>query len=311
MKRLLIAIIALLVIFLSISCSTTNKEIDETEKEPTSFYYRLRGEGPDGTAFGWKEINSQYIVLTDLRIGQWTLYAEKLDSKGNKVATGEVTAFITDSSDPTEIPFTSGGYGDVICNITWGKEQSLNPELSVFILNGGEWYPRPKEEIQILEDGSAIWNANAISSGSYTARIMLSDNGKDIAGAVSALRVVDGYISEGNINLTIGCRETPYGVRIGTDPIFKSDGTIEIEDINAIYKSPDGSPQEVTWYINGIEASISDTINLDITNNQTCYRLDAVTNTLPKSSSSITIWLKDSGLIMLDSIEDSSIGFST
>ena len=178
------------------------------------------------------------------------------------------------------------------------------------ILNGGEWYPRPKEEIQVLEDGSAIWNANAISSGSYTARIMLSDNGKDIAGAVSALRVVDGYISEGNINLTIGCRETPYGVRIGTDPIFKSDGTIEIEDINAIYKSPDGFLQEVTWYINGIEATVSDTINLNITKNQKCYRLDAVTNTLPKSSSSITIWLKDSGLIMLDSTEDSSIGFS-
>ena len=119
MKKLLIAIIALLVIFLSISCSTTNKEEEETEKEPSPFYYRIRGEGPDGTAFGWKEINSQYIVLTDLRIGQWTLYAEKLDPKGNKVATGEVTAFITDSSDPTEIPFTSGGYGDVICNITW------------------------------------------------------------------------------------------------------------------------------------------------------------------------------------------------
>ena len=140
---------------------------------------------------------------------------------------------------------------------------------------------------------------------------MLSDNGKDIAGAVSALRVVDGYISEGNINLTIGCRETPYGVRIGTDPIFKSDGTIEIEDINAIYKSSEGSPQEVTWYINGIEATVSDTINLNITKNQKCYRLDAVTNTLPKSSSSITIWLKDTGLLMLDSIEDSSIGFST
>ena len=108
MKRLLIAIVSLSIIFLTTSCSTTVKEIDETEKEPTSFYYRLRGEGPDGTAFGWKEINSQYIVLTDLRIGQWTLYAEKLDPKGNKVATGEVTAFITDSSDSTEIPFTSG-----------------------------------------------------------------------------------------------------------------------------------------------------------------------------------------------------------
>lgn len=140
---------------------------------------------------------------------------------------------------------------------------------------------------------------------------MLSDDNKDIAGAVSALRVVDGYISEGNINLTIGCRETPYGVRVGTDPIFKGDGTIEIEDINAVYKAPDGTPQEVTWYINGIEASISDSINLNITNSQNCYRLDAITNTLPKSSSSITIWLKDTGLLMLDSIEDSSIGFST
>ena len=267
--------------------------------------------GSKVTASGWKEVNSQYVVLTDLRIGQWTLYAEKLDSKGNKIATGEVTSFINDYSGPTEIPFTTGGLGDVACNITWGKNQCINPDLSVFIMTGeGEWFPRPKEEIQIIEDGLALWRANAITSGSYSARIMLSDDNRKIAGAVSALRVVDGYISQGNINLTIGCRETPYGVRIGTDPIFKSDGTIEIEGINATYKSPDGVPMEVTWYINGIEATTSESIGIDTTDNQGCYRLDAVTKTLPKSSSSITIWLKDSGAQILESIEDSSIGFS-
>lgn len=312
MKKLLIILLIVLTILIIVSCSSTsNPTGGNTSEENKQIYYRIRGEGPDGTAFGWKEVNSQYVILTDLRIGQWALYAEKLDSKGNKIATGEVTTFINDSSEPTEIPFTTGGLGDVVCNITWGKEQCIDPELSIFILSAeGEWFPRPKEEIQILEDGIAVWNANAISSGSYSTRITLSDGKKEIAGAVSALRVVDGYISQGNINLTIGCRETPYGVRIGTDPIFRTDGIIEIEGINAIYKSPEGEPTEVTWYINGIETSTSESLKLNTSDKQGCYRLDAVTNTLPKASSSITIWLKDSGLQLLESIEDSSIGFS-
>ena len=313
MKKPFIKILTIsIIITILTSCSTFSKQNEEDPSDnEVQFYYRIRGEGPDGTAFGWKEVNSQYVILTDLRIGQWTLYAEKLDPKGNKIATGEVTTFINDSSEPTEIPFTTGGLGDVVCNITWGKDQCIDPELSIFILSTeGEWFPRPKEEIQILEDGLAVWNANAISSGSYSARITLSDGKKEIAGAVSALRVVDGYISQGNINLTIGCRETPYGVRIGTDPIFKTDGIIEIEGINAIYKSPEGEPTEVTWYINGIETSTSESLKLNTSDKQGCYRLDAVSTTLPKASSSITIWLKDSGLQLLESIEDSSIGFT-
>ena len=44
--------------------------------------YRIRGEGPDGAYFDWVEADSPMIALADIRRGEWTLYAQGLNEKG-------------------------------------------------------------------------------------------------------------------------------------------------------------------------------------------------------------------------------------
>lgn len=296
------------------SCATSANPAETTFEEDVKqgVTYRIRGEGPDGAFFGWRDVDSKYIALTEIRRGEWTLYAEKLDADGNTIATGSVNTFVSEEKPVADIAFTSDGVGDVNCDLSWNLTQCRNPNVKVFLQdNTGNWFPRPEAEVTIGEDRcSGVWNANGVDAGSYTARFVLYDGETEIAGAASALRVVDGYVSLGDVEFAVGYCEVPFGVRVGEEPVFAPSGTIAVENGCAIYRNPDGSVQEVEWYINGDSVSTGFALSLDTTLNKDVYRLDAVAEgDNVKSSASATVIVHTDGVFEVRNVEDSSIGF--
>lgn len=309
------AILLLIATILLTSCATS-VGLSESGSEPDGrkgITYRIRGEGPEGAWFGWRDVDSRYFALTELRRGEWTLYAEKLDADGKTIAKGNITTFVTEDRPVADIAFTAEGLGDINCGLRWSPSQCMNPEIKVYVQDRkGNWYPRPEAEVTLGEDGcSATWNANGVDAGSYIARFVLYDGNSEIAGAVSALRVVDGYVSTGDVTFSVGYLNVPFGVRVDEEPVFAQGGTIEIDSGCAVYRDRDGNPQEVAWFVDGREMSTGYALSLDTTMEKDFYRLDAVAETDNVScSASATVLVHSTGVYELSNVKDSSIGFS-
>lgn len=303
------ALAVLLAVVSLTSCSTTGQGAD-AGVGGKGITYRLRGEGPDGTWFDWKEVDSQYIALTELRRGEWTLYAEKLDEDGRVVAKGEISTFVSEEVPLADIAFSSDGLGDVSCTLSWVPEQCRDARVEVYLRSAdGEWYPRPEAEVSVTGSGSAVWNAYGVNSGSYVARFVLFDGEEEIAGAATAVRVVDGYTSFGDVDFRIGYLGVPYGVRIGSEPLFLNEGSITVEEGCAVYRDGEGVPAEVTWFINGSEISRGNALSLKTTMDRDYYRLDAVKDGNMYSSASATVIVHSTGAVELANTADSSVGF--
>lgn len=214
--------------------------------------YRLRGEGPDGAKFDWVDVKSTKVALSDIRRGEWTLYAEAIGENGDVVATGTLKTFLSDST-PLGTLFLSEevGYGDVSCVFSWTPTQVLYPSIEVYIkTEDGEFVARDKGEIKINENGEAVWTAKDVPAGTYIVRAILKDENEIVSGVAAALRVIDGKKSVGNCQFVIGKLSTIYGIDLQNSPIDTINGSIALSD-NVLSFNSEQSDLVYTWFVDG------------------------------------------------------------
>ena len=239
--------------------------VEEEESDPSNWLsalgsikglnvksYRLRGVGPDGAYFDWIEVKGPKIALSDIRRGEWTLYAEAIGEDGTVVATGTLTTFLSDST-PLGTLFLSEevGEGDVSCNFTWNTKQVLYPSIEIYMKKvDGNFVAREKSEIRIIENGSAKWSVKDVPAGTYVVRAILKDEGEVVSGVAAALRVVNGKESVGNCTFTIGRLSTVYGIALEDSPIDTVEGTITLHNGIMTFNS-DVENVVYTWFRDG------------------------------------------------------------
>lgn len=227
--------------------------------------YRLRGVGPDGAFFDWIDVKSPKVALSDIRRGEWTLFAEALAEDGTVLATGSLKTFLSESTPlGTLLLSDEVGSGSIKCNISWNTSQVLYPSIEIYIkTHDGEFVARDKSEIEITENGKAVWTASNVPSGSYIARIILKDEGQVVSGIAAALRVVENKESLGNCQFVIGKLSTVFGIDLQNSPLDTVEGNITLTNGILTFESSLGD-LEYTWFVDGTALIDLNTQSLDI-----------------------------------------------
>ena len=287
MKKLLMALLLLAVVFVLASCGTKAVKQDPTpvvadegvklaeEDTVNGMFdvsgidvksYRIRGEGPDGAYFDWIPVTSSRVALSDIRRGEWTIYAEGLDANGNVIVTGKINTFLSENTPVDNLVLSTGvGQGDVKCDIRWNTSQVRNASLEVFVKPlDGDYAFRPAKEIAYIENGHMIWRAEDLTSGSYVARFILKDGSTVVSGAAAALRIVKDKVSVGDVKMTIGDLSTVYGITIENLPENTIKGELSLKDGVAVFvTSLDKSRLTYVWFVDGNEVA-QETERLDL-----------------------------------------------
>lgn len=276
MKRLLLVPVMLVLAFALVSCGTKPVKQDAVE-EPAGVKlasqdtvngmfdvngidvksYRIRGEGPDGAYFDWIPVTSSRVALSDIRRGQWTIYAEGLDANGNVIVTGKIDTFLSENTPVDNLVLNSnGGKGNVRCDVKWNTSQVKNPSVEVFVKPlDGDYVYRPTSELSYVDNGHVIWSAEKLTSGSYVARFILKDGSTVVSGAAAALRVVQDKVSIGDVRMTIGDLSTVYGITIENLPENTIRGSLVLNDGIASFQTDlDRSKLTYVWFVDGNEA---------------------------------------------------------
>ena len=213
--------------------------------------YQLRGEGPDGARFDWIEVTGTKVALSDVRRGQWTLYARAIGENGEILATGQLETFLSDSSPMGAVYLDSEvGQGNARCSFAWNTFQVLYPSIEIYLKKGnGEYVPRDPSEISI-GDGVAVWNAHDIGAGSYIVRAILKDEGEVVSGVAAAMRIIDTKLSVGDVRFIVGKLSTIYGISLTNTPVASIRGELKLNGTEVGYVS-DSSDLSYDWFLNG------------------------------------------------------------
>lgn len=214
--------------------------------------YRLRGEGPDGAYFDWIEVTEPRVAIADIRRGEWTLYAQGLNADGQPVIQGSLQTFLSEDSPVDNLVFKEDyGRGDVRCAFAWNPSQVQHPDVEIYMqkATGGEWIARDSSEI-IIGDGTAMWTATGIDSGSYVIRILLKDRSSIVSGAAAALRVIDDKLSIGQVRLTVGDLSQIYGIMLDNVPADTVEGMLALSTGGVLYRS-NMEDLIYDWFIDG------------------------------------------------------------
>lgn len=263
--------------------------------------YRLRGEGPDGAKFDWIDVTGTKVALSDVRRGQWTLYAEAIGENGDILATGKLETFLSNSSPMGALVMDPEvGSGSARCSFAWNTFQVLYPTIEIYVKKGdGEYVPRDVSEISI-GDGVAVWNAKDIGAGSYIVRAVLKDEGEVVAGVAAAMRILDGKQSVGDVRFTVGKLSAIYGISLENTPTTTVRGTLELTSVGDVKYVSEEEDLRFDWFLNGeyVPENNSDTlVLLENVEGKGFYRVDCVVQ-----NSNLTSINSDSFLVYCDGI---------
>ena len=259
--------------------------------------YKLRGEGPDGASFDWIEVTGTKVALSDVRRGQWTLYAQAIGENGDILASGKLETFLSNSSPTGALYMDSEvGEGDVRCSFAWNTFQVLYPSIEIYVKKGdGEYVARDASEISI-GDGVAVWNAKDVGAGSYVVRALLKDEGEVVAGVAAAMRIIDGKQSVGDVRFTVGKLSAIYGISLENTPTVTVKGNLELGENGNVSFVSDFTDLRYDWFLNGeyVEGENSDTLNIFQTSeDRGFFRLDCIvqnSNNTSINSASILVY---------------------
>lgn len=268
-------------------------EAEEADSDPTNWLsafgsikglnvkgYRLRGEGPDGASFDWVDLKSTKVALSDIRRGEWTLYAEAIGENGDVVATGSLTTFLSDAT-PLGTLFLSEavGNGDVSCVFEWTPTQVLYPNIEIYVKTAdGEFVARDKSEIKISADGEAVWTVKDMPAGTYVVRAILKDENEIVSGVAAALRVIDGKKSVGTCQFVVGKLSTVFGIDLQNIPLDTVNGTLSIAD-NTLSFDSEKENLIYAWFLDGdlLDACREKSVNVaELALAKGYYRIDCI-----------------------------------
>lgn len=244
--------------------------------------YRVRGEGPDGAWFDWVESDTPKIALADVRRGLWTIYAQGLNRYGEPVVQGKLETFLSEDSPVDNLIFDEQyGTGDVRSALAWNPAQVMHPAVEVYLrADDGEYMARPSDEITV-GNGTAIWAAHDIPSGSYIARFVLKDGSSPVSGAAAAVRVIDDSTSVGQVRMTIGDLSQVYGIELNNIPADTLQGHLELTGGEASYiNESDKSGLIYDWFLDGVFETSGEAHSIPLSALKRGYhRIDCVART--------------------------------
>ena len=250
--------------------------------EPVS--YTVSGNGPYDSSYTETTSDSP-LLASYLDAGEWTFTVDAFNASDTRIATG--TGSVSVSAGETAVLhillLPPAGTGSLEVDVFWDDIVVANPVIdSQLIASSGSNLSLTANQV---EAGHSEITESTLSTGYYTFTLQLIDSGEVVAGAVEAVRVLDGELTSGQY--TFNEFNMPDGdVDIAIDPDLQEPLNITLTGVVDSYvyggtmtvTADAGSVTEVnyTWYLNGVSQGTGSSYTTASTLAPGQYRLDVV-----------------------------------
>ena len=250
--------------------------------------YRIDGVGPKGEKISITTAKSS-ATLDGLTIGEWTLTATGLNEKNNEIVKGSTTFNL--SANNTTCTIVLGelvGNGNLSIALKWDINRIVAPTISLELKKQGEEEPRELHAVMNEPAGTAALNEENLASGSYILIGKLYSQKVLVSGFVEAVRIVEGKISQADIEFSLDMLPSaPGSIQLINEaglPVYCTINGLE-DEVSAGEKRTitlvpeDDTLKNITvdWYIDGTYRTSG--MEFDLTPEPGLHRLDAVAYT--------------------------------
>lgn len=246
--------------------------------------YTVSGNGPYDSSFTETTSDSP-LQVSYLDAGEWIITVDAFNASGTRIATGTNSVSVTagDTATLHILLLPPAGTGSLQVDVFWDDTVVANPVIeSQLIASSGATLPLAANQV---EAGHSEISESTLSTGYYTFSLQLLDAGEVVAGAVEAVRVLDGELTSGQY--TFNEFNMPDGdVEIIIDPDLQEPLNITLSGTVASYvygntmtvTADAGSVTDVnyTWYLNGVSQGTGSSYTTASTLAPGQYRLDVV-----------------------------------
>lgn len=224
--------------------------------------YAVEGTGPEGQTFTVNSASS-LVSVEGLTVGAWSLRATGRNNQGLILVSGR--SDVTLQKDRNVISMvldTMVGTGTLSVGISWDAGHIDHAGIRLVLVDetGQETELTPTAFNEM--DGTALLSVQ-VPAGSYSLCIQLTESGAVKAGHVTAVRVVDGLVSEGMVHLALDeptrppysfLLENKTGVPVTCHIVGADKDTLPEGPVTARLEVEDGLSTEdlgITWFLNG------------------------------------------------------------
>lgn len=195
-------------------------------------HFTIEASGPNGqTAHVTTE--AETVTLGNLAIGWWHLAVVGYNSDGTALVEGSATALLSSVTKTVTVELdTLVGSGSLDLTVRWEVDQvDSDAELLITLYDQSLADVGAGEPVMDLEWGRATLTAN-LPSGSYVAKMQLFSQGVAVSGATTAIRIIDGQVSSGDISLVIGDLSTTYTLVVVNKTGLPIEGSVSVTPEN-------------------------------------------------------------------------------
>lgn len=245
--------------------------------------YQIFGSGPNGSSFSVDTGQTQAEV-THLELGSWTILVEALNAGGTLIGRGQATIDLAAGAAQTVTIQIAPIEGSGILQLTvaWTAADIPAPAVSARLLApAGSAIPLAFS----LGAGRATCSQPSVPTGYYTLEVKLMDGGKELAGAVEVVRIVNGQTTSGSFTFN-GTSLVSGSVDVVIVPEMQDPIEVTLSGAKAEFQEgesmtvtasvPAGTgPVVCNWYLNGLPKGTGEALTVGSGLAAGAYRLDA------------------------------------
>ncbi|PKL39164.1 MAG: hypothetical protein CVV44_09880 [Spirochaetae bacterium HGW-Spirochaetae-1] len=164
--------------------------------------YDVRGTGPGGATFSVSTVESS-VTIDDIVLGTWVIEVDGLNAEGTIIGFGQGETTLVNSLGTTcNITISPlSGEGALALTVTWGDYTGTVQISSQLISRVSTATPIPV--VFDIGTDSATYTNDAIPAGYYDLTLVISNETRDIGGAMETVRIVNDATTSATINVTI------------------------------------------------------------------------------------------------------------
>ncbi len=262
--------------------------------------YEIDGTGPEEHTFAVRSTKS-VIAIEGLVPGQWSLHVLGRNKNGTALVSGETSVELEPDKNTITMELnTMVGTGTLDIDISWDPKLISYSDIEILLTDESGLETHVKPTTFSPEEGQALLNTS-LPSGSYTMNIQLMESGAFRTGHVTAVRIVDGLVTEGMITLNLNePTHPPYSfILINTIGVPISCHIDGADDDLVVCDTPlttklvaddglDTDTLDISWFLNGIK--LGDGASITFTPPQGHNRLDVIAQGPQKGTTGSTGW---------------------
>jgi hypothetical protein len=255
------------------------RNIDPSGQAPlVAASFSIHGEGPGEASFDDTVTSQAVVTIENLPIGNWTFTVTALNAAGAELVQGTVGAYVAPSETTVELILDELlGSGTLDVDFSWNPEQTTAQTTLELTVTGPTGTSTTFDPTVIDRQTGTATLTTLLDAGFHSLRYRLIEGEDTLCGGLETVRIIDGTVSSGSIDLTIGGLVDQYGLTVIDNTMMPIDGTVTCSPevplkgqpftLSFTPQLPEGVTVEelnVAWYCEGTLITGADDLTLEV-----------------------------------------------